>query len=154
MNNVNRKIKNATVTVIDGIEFKSKLEAAVYSKFKDAGIILKYEPSKVVLQDSFTPSFKYYTKESKSKKDLKDKSNSKIREITYTPDFTLKVNNVHFAFEAKGFQNDAYPIKKKLFMKKLQDWAMIYNYVFIEIFNHKNIEQAIEIVKEVMNEKH
>jgi predicted nuclease of restriction endonuclease-like RecB superfamily len=151
---MNKKIKNATVTVIDGIEFKSKLEAAVYTKFKDAGITLKYEPSKVVLQDSFEPNFKYYTKNTKDKKILTDKSNCKVREITYTPDFTLKLGNTHFAFEAKGFQNDAYPIKKKLFMKKLQDWAMIYDYVFIEIFNHKNIEQAIEIVKTYNEEKH
>ena len=46
---VNKKIKNATSTKYDGIQFKSKLEVSVYKTLKDKGLDPLYECNKFIL---------------------------------------------------------------------------------------------------------
>lgn len=100
---VNKKIKNATRVEVDGIKFRSKLEAFCYNQLKLNGLEAKYEEETFVLQEAFT-----YQDLDKEKK---------IRPITYTPDFTSK----DFIIECKGFHNDVWPMKVKMFMRHLVD---------------------------------
>lgn len=94
MKNVqNKKVKNATKIEVDGILFRSKLEAYTYKKLKEANIDAEYEMHRYTLLPAFTFNDKNY------------------RAMTYLPDF---VGN-GFIIECKGFPNDSWPLREKLF---------------------------------------
>ena len=120
----NQKIKNATVTTVDNIKFKSKLEAYTYQKLKEANIDVQYEPIKYELLPAFI---------------FKEK---KIRPITYTPDF---VGN-NFIIECKGYPNDTFPLKLKLFYYYLYINNININYYIIR--NQKEVDNLIKILKD------
>lgn len=150
MNKPNKKIINATPKLYDGINFKSLMEVSAYKKFKQAGFDVKYEPTKYTLMEGFKSKVPYYDKAVKSKRavnrdnNLKE-SKRKIRSITYTPDFEIRYNDIIAIIEVKGFENDCFPIKKKLFLKYLA--TLEGNYVYFEVYSVKNVLQTIEIIK-------
>lgn len=115
----NKKIKNATKITCDEIQFRSKLEAYCYTKFKEAGIILNYEKEKFTLIEGF------------------EYEGKKIRPMTYTPDFT----NDTFIIECKGFGNDLWPTKQKLFMQCLVKMAD--KRKFIVLKTQKDVNECI-----------
>ena len=95
--------------VVDGIKFDSKLEAKRYIQLKllqRAGEIkdLRTQPS-FVLQ----PSYK--------------KNGKTIRAIKYVADFVYYDvrENKTFVEDTKGFRNDMYKLKKKIFEYKYPD---------------------------------
>lgn len=147
----NKKVKNAHSIIIDNIKFKSKLEGYCYQKFKEAGIILRYESVKIPLMKGFLPDKIRIFAPKKAKKGgysfLSYKN--KIRDITYTPDFVVEYGNIYFFIETKGKPNDSYPIKKKLFLKYCQE-ILVKNLkktiVFMEPHNQKQVDECIEIV--------
>ena len=79
------KVKNATPTQLDGIKFRSKLEAYTYKKLKEANIKAEYEP----IHFELIPKFEY--------------QGEKVRAMTYLPDFVGK----DFIIECKGLMGDA-----------------------------------------------
>lgn len=90
---LNNKVRNATPLIYDNIEFKSKLEVYCYQKLKESNIQAEYEGKIFVLVPAFT-----FNKE-------------KVRKMTFTPDFVGET----FVIECKGFRNDVFPLKWKLF---------------------------------------
>ncbi len=120
----NKKVKNATKIEIDGIKFRSKLEAYTYKKLKEVKLYAEYESQKFELLPAFT---------------FQD---TKVRAITYTPDFVGK----DFIIECKGFPNDAYPLKKKLFEYYLVTHNIDYKYYVVH--NQKEVDQLIESLKQ------
>ena len=90
---LNKKVRNATKQEIDGIVFRSKLEAYTYQKLKEAGISAEYEQHRYTL----LPKFVY--------------NNSTVRAITYLPDFV----GDGFVIECKGFATDSWANREKLF---------------------------------------
>lgn len=90
---MNKKIKNATKTVIDNIQFDSKLEGYMYSLLKMNRIAFELKP-KFELQ----PKFKYFT--------------TYIRAITYTSDFYLP--DFDILIDTKGFKTEASDIRIKM----------------------------------------
>ena len=87
------KVRNAQPNEYDGIKFRSKLETYTYKALKNAGIDAKYEAEHFLL----IPKFEY--------------NGEKIRPMTYLPDFVGK----GFVIECKGFPNEAWPLREKLF---------------------------------------
>lgn len=148
---VNKKIKGAREVISDNIKFKSKLELACYKKFKEAGLDFSYEPEKIVLWEGFKPSFvDIYSpkKESRGRyRSTLEKQTKKLLNVTYTPDFVVTKDKCKIYLDVKGMPNDTYPIKKKLFLKVLEERNDGYNYLFIEPHNIRQINQAIEIIK-------
>lgn len=145
----NRKIKNATKFTYDGIEFKSKLEVECYTLLKAAGFNPKYEEVKFTIQDSFYPQ-KGYFKVNKSKKNTPFKNDlirqtGKVLPITYTPDITFEQDDVLFLVELKGFENDVYPLKQKIFRKYLD--TLDENIIFFEIKNKTQLTNMINMIK-------
>ena len=69
--------------------------------------------------------------------------------ITYTPDFVINKNNYKIYFDVKGKENDVYPIKKKMFLKTLEERNDGINYLFFEPHNIRQMLQAIEIIKKL-----
>lgn len=94
-------------TVIDGITFDSNGEANRYCELKllqRAGEIsdLKLQP-KYILQESFKKGKKTH------------------RAITYIADFQYQENGKTIVEDFKGFETEAFKIKRKLFEKRYPD---------------------------------
>ena len=138
----NKKIKNARESVFNGITFKSKLEESFYKTLKAANLDPDYELMKFILIDGFRPTVPFYNR-SKSKVFRLDMS--KVRDITYTPDFTLLYNDTLFIIEAKGIENDTYPLKKKLFRRLLE--SMEVPCVYFEVHTKRELLEVIKIIK-------
>lgn len=138
----NKKIKNAKTSSFDGINFKSKLEESFYKTLKEAGLSPEYESKKFILVEGFSPTVPFYNR---NKQKIFKLDTSKIRDITYTPDFVVQYNNTTFIIEAKGIENDTFPIKKKLFRKFLE--SLETSYVYFEVRTKKELLETIEIIK-------
>ena len=124
----NKKIKNATPIEADGIKFRSKLELYTYKKLKEANIVTEYEQHKYEL----LPAFIFHGK--------------KIRAMTYLPDFVGK----SFIIECKGFANDAFPLRKKLF----EFWLSVHEpeTQYHVVRTQKEVDQLVETLKSLNNE--
>lgn len=139
----NRKIKNARETTFNGITFKSKLEESFYRTLLQAGFSVNYESLKFTIIDGFTPTVPFYNR-SKSRVFRKDMA--KVRAITYTPDFTFTYNGILFIIEAKGIENDVFPLKRKLFRRFLESMEM--PCMYFEVHTKKELLQVIDIIHE------
>lgn len=141
----NKKIQNATPKEFNGIKFKSILEVMVYKTLLSAGFEPLYEKNKYIIWSGFYPLVPFYDKDPSTR--MLKLNKKKVMNITYTPDFTFEYNNRLIIIEVKGFENDVFPVKKKLFRKFLEN-----NYpeaIFFEIFTKKQLLQAIEIIKKL-----
>lgn len=138
---VNKKIKGASTKIYNGITFKSQLEVSIYKTLLQEGFNPKYEEVKYILWQGFKPTVPFYEK---GKDGLNKLSMKKIIDITYTPDFTFKYKNYFVIIEAKGYENDTFPIKKKMFRKILESYS---NTLYFEIFTKKQLVDAIKIIK-------
>lgn len=115
------KVKNATPNIYDGIKFRSKLETYTYKKLKEANIYSEYEQHRYELLPAFTFQ------------------GSKIRAITYLPDFV----GDNFIIECKGFPNEAWPLREKLFKYYLRDTK----YKFYIVHTQKEVDKLISELK-------
>lgn len=144
----NKKIRNATPLVYQDIHFKSKLEVMVYATLKEAGFPVEYEPEKFILWEGYKPSVPFFNKDKKTR--MLKQDTKKLLNITYTPDFVFKHNGWMVIIEVKGFENDSFPYKKKLFRKWLEDNAP--QSIYFELYSKKQLLQAIEIIKNLKEE--
>lgn len=115
----NKKIQNATKVEVNGIKFRSKLEAYTYKRLLESGFEVKYEEETFVLQQPF------------------EYNGEKIRKIEYTPDFT----NDDFILECKGFGNDLWPMKCKMFKRVLSETND--KRKFFVVKNQKEVNECI-----------
>lgn len=157
----NKKIRNATVCQTGNLTFKSQLEKSVYNTLQQLGFNPQYEPETHTLWDGFDPITPFYDKESDTQQKKRlgdgDKNKSKIlvhkkgkiTGIRYTPDFYFKYGKLDVYIETKGFENDVFYIKKKMFRyfldKRYNDAGQ--HSIFFEIYTKKQLLQAIEITK-------
>lgn len=139
----NKKIKNACAKSFNNIVFKSQLEVVIYKELLRAGFNPKYEERKFVIWEGIKPTKPFYNRDIQTKMLKLDMG--KMRDITYTPDFTFEYKNHLIIIEAKGFENDTFPIKKKLFRGLLE--KMEIPVVYFEVYTKKQLLQAIEILK-------
>lgn len=135
---MNKKVVNATAVFKDNIKFRSKAEAKMYELLKESGLWFEYEPDPIILQEGFYPMGWY--EGTKYRKD-------KIRAITYTPDFIVKVpdKNWFFIVEVKGFITDRYPLKRKMLINHIDNPEN--NYVFAEVHTKRDMEFIIAEIK-------
>lgn len=117
------KIKNASKVTYDGIDFRSKLESFMWKQLQDNNIEAEYEKHKYVLLKEF------------------EWMGEKVREMTYTPDFVSPT----FIIECKGYPNEVWPIKLKLFKKLMVDDVMPH-----ALYIPRNQEQCKDVVKQIL----
>ena len=117
------RVKNATPNVVDGIKFRSKLESYTYKKLKEANIYVDYEQHRYELLPAF------------------DFSGKKIRAITYLPDFV----GHDFIIECKGFPNEAWPLREKLFKYYMN--RFLPNHRFYLVHTQKEVDAMIDELK-------
>lgn len=136
-------MRNARRKQVDGINFRSLLEAFCYQKLKDAGITSEYETKKFVLLEGF--HYNATRLEDNGKTGYNDKQKHKVRDITYTPDFLDPKGR--WIIECKGYANERFPLKWKMFMKQLneQDDPPA---LFVPR-NQKQVLQTIEMILEL-----
>lgn len=120
---LNKKVRNATPQVCDGIKFRSKLEVYCYTQLQKYGIQAEYEQYKYVIFNGFT----YNTE--------------KIRPITYTPDFVGKT----FIIECKGMMNQTFPLKWKMFK-----YFCISNDMQHVLYLPRNQKQIDVVIKDIL----
>lgn len=117
------RVKNATPNEYDGIKFRSKLETYTYKKLKEAKIKAEYEQHRYELLPAFTFGGKKY------------------RPMTYLPDFVGK----NFIIECKGFPNEAWPLREKLFNYYLYRTSSSTKFYIVR--NQKQVDELIEQLK-------
>lgn len=139
----NKKIKNATPKEFAGIKFKSIEEVRTYKTLLSAGFNPEYEKRKFILWEGFKPTVPFYTKVRESSS--LSLNSTKLINITYTPDFTFEYNGVLIIIEVKGFENDVFPVKKKLFRGVLEKYPG--KVLFFEVYTKRQTLEAIEIIK-------
>ena len=137
------RVRNARKKEVDGINFRSLLEVFCYRKLKESGIASEYETKKYVLFKGMHYGSNRY--EDNGKTGYKDKKDHKVRDITYTPDFIDPEGK--WIIECKGFANERFPLKWKMFMKLLmeQDDPPV---LFMPR-NQKQILQTVEMILEL-----
>lgn len=160
--NMNRKIRNATQSGSKGITFKSQLEKSLYNTLLQQGFEPQYEPTTFTLWEGFEPITPYYDKETDKQKikRLSDgidtrtskiliQKTGKIVGIRYTPDFYFKYKDLNVYIEAKGIENDVFYIKKKMFIKYLDNLCIEKGErsIYFEVYTKKQLLQAVEIIK-------
>lgn len=139
----NKKIINASPLEYDGIFFKSKLEKMAYQTLKEQGFPVLYEPKKFIIWEGFRPNVPFYNKDASTR--MLKMDSKKVIDISYTPDLMFEYNNHLIIIEMKGFENNTYPLKKKIFRKWLE--SNYPNSIYFEIFTKKQLLQAINIIK-------
>lgn len=115
--------RGGTKVEYDGIKFRSKLEMYCYKKLKEAHIYAEYEQHRYIL----LPSFKFADKT--------------IRAITYLPDFVGK----DFVIECKGYANESFPLREKLFKYYLTKKMPNTKYFLVK--TQKQIDTMIDQLK-------
>ena len=157
----NKKIRNATQSISGGITFKSKLERSVYNTLLEQGFEPKYEPITFVIWEGFRPTIPYYDRETNYQRDVRlaasggssakmlVRKKARILNVQYTPDFYFKYNDLNVYIEAKGIENDVFYLKKKMFIKYLDDLYLEKGErsIYFEVYTRKQLLQAIEIIK-------
>lgn len=141
----NKKIINASPLEYDGISFKSKLEKMAYQTLKEQGFPVLYEPRKFIIWEGFRPNVPFYNKDASTR--MLKMDSKKVIDISYTPDLMFEHNNHLIIIEMKGFENNTYPLKKKIFRKWLE--SNYPNSIYFEIFTKKQLLQAIDIIKKL-----
>jgi len=120
----NKKVKNATPLEYDSVNFKSKLEMYCYKLLKENNIPVEYEVVKFQILDPFV-----YQDE-------------KVRGMIFTPDFV----GDNFVVECKGFMNDAFPLRWKLFKHHLMTHKLRY-----DLYLPRNKKDVEKVVLEIVN---
>ena len=146
---VNQKIRNTRKVSYDSINFRSKLEVNCYKRLIIAGFKPLYEPHKFKLIDKLIlENVQYYCP-------FKEKTQKRygpyprdLMGISYTPDFYIFYKNTHIYFDTKGHPNDVYPLKKKMFLRKLEELSQESgeSYMFFEPHNIGQIQSSINTI--------
>lgn len=139
----NKKIKNASPLEYEGIQFKSKLEKMTYQTLKESNFPVEYEPTKFIIWEGFRPTVPFYNKDTNTR--MLKLENKKVIDISYTPDFVFIYRGYLIIIEAKGIENEVFPLKKKIFRKWLETHYP--KSVYFEIYTKKQLLQAIDIIK-------
>ena len=160
-NTSNKKIRNATASKVKGITFKSQAEKMVYNTLVSKGITPEYEKYTFELWDGFIPKTPFYDQETDRQHELRGRQTpkmlvqkkDKVVGVRYTPDFYFKKGDLDVWIEVKGFENDVFYIKKKMFRKFLDDRLSnegIHS-IFFEIYSKRQLLQALEIIDSYVN---
>lgn len=141
------KIRNATPLTVDGINFKSKLEVYCYNKLNEAGLEFQYEEHKFVVIPKFDFPNKAVEVIKKKGEKTFDEAYPLVRAISYTPDF---VNlDQGWIIECKGYANESFPLRWKLFKKYIYDNGLNYNLYVPR--NRKQVDKTIELILKSKN---
>ena len=146
----NKKVLGATRTLYNNIMFRSILEKSCYKKLEESSLTFEYETEKFVLWEGCKLSIPIFAPKKlgpgRFGKFLEEQKRSLLN-MTYTPDFVILYKDYKIYFDVKGKENDTYPLKKKMFIKHLQEMQDGVKYIFFEPHNVRQMLQAIDLIK-------
>ncbi len=142
---MNNKVKNAQIIEYKEITFKSKLDLMAYKLLEERGFKPQYEQNTFIIWQGFKPVVPFFTT-NKAKQIINN--NKKLINITYTPDIYFEYQGYKVIIEMKGFTNDVYPIKVKLFRKYIEQLQDSNNYLLFELYTKQQLLTAIQIIEE------
>ena len=142
---MNNKVKNAQTIVYNKTTFKSKLDLMAYKLLEEKGFNPQYEQNTFIIWQGFKPVVPFFTK-NKAKQIINN--NKKLINITYTPDIYFEYRGYKVIIEMKGFTNDVYPIKVKLFRKYIEQLQDSNKYLLFELYTKQQLLTAIQIIEE------
>jgi hypothetical protein len=128
-------VRSISVTV-DGIKFRSKLEASIYRILKKESVPFEYEKRTYMLTQGFIPTVDCW----EHRYGKFRPRNITVAPITYTPDFTCP--NGSWVMEVKGRANEIFPMRWKLFrayVETLQKKPLL-----LLVSSEKDAIQAVE----------
>ena len=143
MKNRKGRVKNVQLSKVDGISFRSRLEAFTYKELKNSGLKFDYEKEKFVLLDKLNYEGISIEKRKKKGKLVFDQALTSIRSTTYLPDFTNLKDG--WIIEVKGLKSDVFNLKWKLFKHYLVKNNL--NYDLYMPGSKKQILQCIDLIK-------
>lgn len=145
---MNRKIRNATPVTVDGITFRSKLESNVYLYLKSKGITPQFEPERFILTDDIPiGTIRYYDRIGRNYIRVMRKP----RPITYTPDMSFTYRGYKIYVEVKGYMNDTFPLKAKMFLSYLAKQPNDIPYVYAVIRSITEIDYLLNDINNTPN---
>lgn len=140
----NHKIVNTNPKEYNGIQFKSTLEVRIYKTLVEYNIIPEYEKHTYTLINGFVPTVPFFDKTKKKGFHIITKP---VAAITYTPDFVFNYEDILVIVEVKGFENDVFPLKKKLFRRLLEDVkSRGQKVMFFEVYTKADLVQSLTIL--------
>lgn len=142
---MNNKVKNAQTIVYNEMTFKSKLDLMAYKLLEEKGFNPQYEQNTFIIWQGFKPVVPFFTKNKARQIINNDK---KLINITYTPDIYFEYRGYKVIIEMKGFTNDVYPIKVKLFRKYIEQLQDSNKYLLFELYTKQQLLTAIQIIEE------
>lgn len=122
-----------------GVDYKSSLEKTMATLLDKAGIPFKYEAVTYNVMEGFKFDYDSYERQSNGKGDMINRGRKKVQPIKYTPDFTGE----GFIIETKGYANESFPIRWKLFKKMLSDSST----TDVVVYKPQKISECEEVIK-------
>lgn len=149
----NKKIKNASQSTYKDIIFKSRLEVSCYKLLEKTNLSFTYEGEKISLWEGIKlRDTIVYCPNKKSRGNYGRelvKQTRALLDITYTPDFKIIKGNRVIYIDVKGMTNDTYPIKKKMFLKYLEEKNDNNTYYFFEPHSVRQIKETIDFIEKL-----
>lgn len=130
-----------------GVNYKSSLEKNMAMLLDAAGIEFQYEPESFKVIESFNFPIDSYERQANGKGDMINRGNKKVQAVSYTPDFI----GDGFIIETKGYANETFPLRWKLFKKMIVD--NIDAFPNITLYKPQKISECEKVV-ELIKEKH
>jgi hypothetical protein len=126
----------------------------IYKAIESEGYTPLYEPITFTIWNGFKPRIPFYKKNKSSKKLALE--NTKIRDITYTPDIIFYAGTRMILVEVKpDYENDVFPYKKKLFRRFLETQfegiSEEHMPIYVQVGTIKHLKDFIKILKEEYN---
>ena len=131
-------------------KYKSSIEKYCADQLREHGLAFDYEKDTFELMEPFTFPNKYFKMTAKGKV-MRDRSNSVVLPIKYTPDFVGRDRK--WIIETKGYlpSHHDFTMRWKLFLKYLV--AINSDYIVFLAKNSGQVDQAIhEILESIKNE--
>lgn len=143
----NKKVKNATQVIYNGIKFRSITESKMYQTIIDAGITPSFESQSFIIWDGCYLQKPYFFE---GEPVVTKKGNpKKLQDWVYTPDFIITLGCCTFILEAKGNPNDLWPYKRKLFLKHIDTMKNTY---FFEVRTIRGLKKTLAKIKSIYEE--
>lgn len=142
-----RKIK-AKNTTVDGIQFKSQLEAYTYTKLREAKLTFEYEEHKFILLSPGVYPGVCMELKGRSKTFVNSPTYSKI---SYTPDFVSVEEG--WVIECKGHPNERFPIIWKLFKNVMAGVIHTKTNKAYDLYVPRNSAQVLEVINIIKQRK-
>lgn len=134
-----KSISKAKKYTYRGIDYKSGLEKYMAQILYENKIKFEYESTKFELQEGFRLELKSYERQANGKGEFKNRGEKKILPITYTPDFIGK----GFVIETKGYANESFPMKWKMFKKLMNVQGDI---ILYKPQNRKECDETVKLI--------